>query len=438
MASVISRPGGTATRGGRRLSRRLSAAGATLGALAMVSVGVVPSASAAEASEGWHLTAMKARDMWKTSTGKGVTVAVIDSGVNPGTSSLKGQVVEGAVPAAVGYKATVDHDGHGTNMAETIAGTGAGGGVKGLAPDAKILPIRVETEGLSKSEAKKAPTLAEAIKAAADTDARIISMSIGGPYIYEEEAEAVRYAYSKGKLLFASVGNEAGKKTLEGKYIGYPAGYPYVVGVAAADKTGTVGKFSEHGVDVDLAAPGLNMPGWCDDTFTRYCTIQGTSFATAVTSASAALIWSAHPDWTNNQVLNALLETAGRDWPRSRPSVYLGYGLVRPRLVLADPGFDPGAPDVDPLLVEHESQFKADSAFKPISSPTPTPPAGDTSKAPADDAEPAPGGKGEAQGADTAAQDADGGALWPIAGAAAAVVVIGGVAYVVVRKRRTA
>lgn len=443
MASVTSRPGRTVVRSGRRTNKRLSAVGATLGALAMLTVGAVPSASAADAAEGWHLTAMKAREMWKTSTGEGVTVAVIDSGVNPDTPALQGQVIEDAISGPVGRGATEDTVGHGTNMAETIAGTGAGGGLEGLAPDAKILPIRIAMKGMSETDAKKAPSVDKAIRAAADSDAKIINMSFGNSYIIDKDAAAVRYAYSKGKLLFASVGNEAGKSTMAGKYIGYPAGYPYVVGVAAADKTGTVGEFSEKGVDVDLAAPGLNLPGWCDATFTRYCTEEGTSFAAAVASASAALIWSAHPDWTNNQVLNALLETAGRDWPRDKPSVYLGYGLVRPRMVLADPKFDPGAPEVDPLLKEHEAMFKALEVFQPIPSPTPTTPADASSKAPADGAEPAPGGKGEEAGAtdtDTAAaQDGDSGALWPIAGAAAAVVVIGGVvAFVVTRKRRTA
>lgn len=444
MVSVISRSGGrTATGIARRTRGRLSAAGATLGALAMVSVGMVPSASAAEAPVPWHLTAMKAEQMWKASTGEGMTVAVIDTGVNASTPALKGQVVEGDLPVEVAYKSTEDYSGHGTSMAEIIAGTGSAGGIKGLAPDAKILPIRIGLNGLKdKTEIKKAPSVAEAIRAAADSDAKIISMSFGGSYIIKEEAEAVAYAYSKGKLLFAAVGNDAGKATFKGKFIGYPAGYPYVVGVAAADKTGTVGKFSEHGIDVDLAAPGLDVPAWCDATFTQYCTTQGTSGATAVASASAALVWSAHPDWTNNQVLNALLETAGRDWPREQPSNYLGYGLIRPRVVLAEPGFDPGAPDADPLLKEHESAFKASSEFKPTPEPAPTTSAGASSEAegegeaPADPGKPAAGGEGETA---AAAEAGDGSSLvWPIAGAIAAVVVIGGVTVVVMRKRRSA
>ncbi|GAA3295250.1 hypothetical protein GCM10020295_21940 [Streptomyces cinereospinus] len=126
--------------------------------------------------------------------------------------------------------------------------------------------------------------------------------------------------------MFAGVGNDAETKNL----IGYPAAYPYVVGVAASDEEGTVGGFSEHGNYVDLAAPGLNVPTWCDATFRSYCRGRGTSQATAIASASAALVWSAHPDWTANQVLASLIDTAGRDWARDDPSTYLGYGLIRP------------------------------------------------------------------------------------------------------------
>lgn len=108
------------------------------------------------------------------------------------------------------------------------------------------------------------------------------------------------------------------------------------------DKAGKVGKFSNHGYAVDLAAPGVNLPSWCDATFRSYCSHgYGTSDATAIASASAALIWSAHPDWTANQVLRALIDTAGREWPKETPSNYLGYGIVRPRKVLENPHYNP-------------------------------------------------------------------------------------------------
>lgn len=358
--------------------------------------------------------------MWKVSTGKGVKVAVIDSGVNPATSSLKGQVLTDDVPKAVAYGATKDYTGHGTTMAELIAGTGAGGGLKGLAPGAKVVPYRVPFDDLKdKTEREKTASSAQAIRAAADSDAKIISMSFGSPGDDPEQEAAVKYAQSKGKLMFAAVGNDAQRKSL----IDYPAAYPYVVGIAASDENGKAGEFSEHGDYVDLASPGLNVPSWCDETFRSYCPSRGTSQATAIASASAALVWSAHPNWTANQVLASLIDTAGRDWAKDDPSTYLGYGLIRPRMVLADSNFNPGPAKTDPLAKENAAGVTGDNSASP-SAPTSSQPPKNTS-----------GGATAAAG--SSSDTSDDTTMWVAIGAAAAVLVIGGGAFAVVRKRRT-
>jgi type VII secretion-associated serine protease mycosin len=365
---------------------------------------------------------MKADEMWKVSTGRGIKVAVVDTGVNPDTPSLRGQVLTGDVPKSVGYKATEDYTGHGTSMAELIAGTGADGGLKGLAPDAKIVPYRISLKGLtSKAERAKAPNEAAVIRAIADSDAKIINMSYGGGVSYPAMEEAIKYAQSKGKLMIAGTGNDAERENS----IGYPAAFPYVVGVAASDESGKVGKFSEHGNYVDLASPGLNVPTWCDNTFRSYCLGQGTSQATAIASASAALIWSAHPDWTANQVLASLIDTAGRDWARDDPSTYLGYGLIRPRKVLEDDTYTPVPADTDPLAVEN-SVGVTDKEGNPASSSAP--------------ASPQPGKStsgGQAAAADTGS-DASNNTTWAALGAAAAVLVAGGGVFAYLRSRRGA
>ncbi|MET9335373.1 S8 family serine peptidase [Streptomyces cellulosae] len=378
----------------------------------------------------WYLSAMKTREMWKTSTGEGVKVAVIDSGVNPDTPSLRGQVVTDEGATGVTYKATEDFEGHGTTMAELIAGTGAGGGLKGLAPGAKIVPYRISLKGLEEAEVKRAPDLADVIRAVADSDAKIISMSFGKDVDTDDEREAIKYAHAKGKLMFASTGNEAERNSR----IGYPAAYPYVVGVAASDESGKVTKFSEHGNYVDLAAPGINMPGWCDNSFRAYCDKGGTSAATALTSASAALVWSAHPDWTANQVLNSLIETAGRDWARDDPSTYLGYGLIRPRKVLENANFDPGPADTDPLARENAVGLLDDEG-KPVkssSSPSTAPSEGPGKTGTSGSDSEADGTSAAASGEDSS----DDTTLWVILGAAAAVLAVGGGAFAVIRSRR--
>ncbi|MEU1013294.1 S8 family serine peptidase [Streptomyces sp. NPDC005890] len=373
---------------------------------------------------------MRAEQMWKVSTGKGVKVAVIDSGVNANTPSLKGQVLTGEVPKSVAYRATDDYDGHGTTIAELIAGTGTGGGLKGLAPGAKIVPYRVKFDDLkgSADELNKTPEPAEAIRAAADTDAKIINMSFGalGPSSKEEEVE---YAASKGKLLIAAVGND-GRKA--GDTIGYPAAYSYVVGIASVDKSLTVSKFSSSGNYVDLSAPGQGFPGWCDTNFRSYCDdVNGTSSAAAIASGAAALIWSAHPDWTVNQVTRALVDTAGRTWAKNDPSKYAGYGFIRPRLVLENSSYDAGSAHVDPLRAENGGDLLAKSATSAKPSSSPSSSASTPSQAP----EKGSTGGTSAAGSSTESSN-DNSTLWVVLGVVAAVVVVGGGGVAVARARR--
>ncbi|KOX03683.1 serine protease [Streptomyces sp. NRRL B-1140] len=398
-------------------------------------MGLAPNATAADGEpQQWYLEPMHIEQMWKTSTGKGVKVAVIDSGVNANTPSLKGQVLGDEVPKSVAYRATVDYSGHGTSMAELIAGTGEGGGIRGLAPGAKIVPYRVETFDQSNADREKTPQTYQALRAAADSNAKIINMSIGGMNSDEDKA-AVKYAASKGKLLIASVGNDGVPNA--------PAILPYVVGVGAVDSSYEVTEFakkSSHGF-ADLVAPGKDVPTWCDEKFRSYCKSAGTSQAAALVSASAALIWSAHPDWTVNQVTRALLDTAGRGWPKDEPSKYAGYGMVRPRVVLADSDYDAGAPDVDPLakinggdvLAKAGARDASDSDAADHSSSVPSASASAASQAPE---------KGSVDGTSAAgshaevAADTNDSTLWIALGAAGAVIVIGGGGAAVLRARR--
>lgn len=314
--------------------------------LLLAGVAATPAHAETIRSQQWHLDAMKVDEIWKISTGKGVTVAVIDTGVNR-IPELEGQVLPGAVfPVgdAPGDRDN-DYDGHGTGIAAMIAGTGkhpSGDGAYGLAPGVKILPIRVP----NLLEDAKAPSKVAAIRYAADSDAKIINISqgrSGKPEDDRDRAEAVKYALSKGKLVFAAAGN-SGHSTNE---VEYPAATPGVVAVGAVDAHGEPTNESQHGPQIDLAAPGMDIITACKGK-TGVCKTHGTSDASALASASAALLWSAHPDWTNNQVLRVLLNTAGKPVDGSQRNDYVGYGVVRPRVALQTPG-DPGPADVYPL-----------------------------------------------------------------------------------------
>ncbi|WP_372463477.1 MULTISPECIES: S8 family serine peptidase [Streptomyces] len=414
----------------------MRAVGAAVGTLVAATVGFAPSAVADDVqAKQWYLGPMQAEQMWKVSTGKGVKVALIDTGVNADTPSLKGQVLVDETPKSVAYRATADYKGHGTTMAELIAGTGAGGSLKGLAPGAKIVPYRIELDGLKggSAEKRKTPEPEDAIRAAADTDAKIISMSFGEAAPIPKVEEAIKYAASKGKLLIAAVGNDG---RTSGDNIGYPAAFPYVVGVASVDKSLTVSKFSSSGNYVDLSAPGQGFPGWCDTNFRSYCDdVNGTSSAAAIASGAAALIWSAHPDWTVNQVARALIDTAGRTWSKNDPSKYAGYGLIRPRLVLANRDYNPGPADVDPLAAENGGDLLARSAASSTSSSSS--PSAPSSSASTPSQAPDKGSTGGTSAAGSSTESSnDNTTLWTVLGAVAAVVVIGGGGLAVARARR--
>ncbi|MFC5914988.1 type VII secretion-associated serine protease mycosin [Streptomyces pulveraceus] len=356
------------------LTRRRSAMAAALGLL-LVGGSAVPAFADSTRSMQWHLDAMKADEMWRTSTGKGVVVAVIDSGVDQANPDLVGQVLKGKnlEPDVRGDEHT-DYDGHGTSMAGLIAGTGrsnGGNGAFGLAPGAKILPVRMPESGVGANQAveneefnKVAPV---AIRYAVDRGAKVINISLGTYAGSQALTDSVRYALDHGSLVFAAAGNSGeGSNMVE-----YPSGTPGVVTVGAIGHDAKKTDESQHGPQIDLTAPGIDMVHPCKGG-TQLCKTSGTSDATAIASASAALIWAKHPDWTNNQVLRVMLNTAGAPTSGAKRNNYVGYGIVRPRIALKTPG-DPGPPDVYPLPDLAAAERKSPSA-----SPEPSKATGDS------------------------------------------------------------
>ncbi|MEV7494009.1 S8 family serine peptidase [Streptomyces anulatus] len=409
------------TAGMGRAHRRVLGALAVAASWSVVLVGVAQPAAADTQSKQWYLSAMQAEEMWEVTTGEGIKVAVVDTGVNSSTPSLRGQVLKGVDVTGAPGDETDDYRGHGTTMAELIAGTGRGGGLKGLAPGAEIIPVRMSDVGFMSKRRTVIGDMKKAIRAAADSDAQIISVSMADDFSQLETHEAVKYAESKGKLVIAGVGNGGNKENRKQ----YPASYPEVVGVASADRQGKVSYYSQHSGSVDVASPGSDVPGWCDHSFKSYCDGDGgTSAATAIASASAALVWSLHPDWTANQVLNVLFDTAGRDWKDGERSKYLGHGLIRPSMNVLKGKGEPGDPDISPLTKERT-----------------TGPAGSSEK-PADPASEQPAKNGAEADKPVAAEETkssgDESQLGLILGVAAVVVVLGGVAYAVVRRRKAA
>ncbi|WP_086826377.1 type VII secretion-associated serine protease mycosin [Streptomyces sp. NRRL B-24572] len=406
-----------------RRSRARVTASAALGML-LVGIASVPAHAENFRAQQWHLDAMGAEEIWQLSTGKGVTVAVIDSGVEKSNPDLRGQVLEGkdfASSEESGDEFT-DYDGHGTGMAGLIAGTGArdgGNGAFGLAPGAKILPVRVPglkggDVNMVEGGARFNRVVPSAIRYAADSGAKVINLSLGNDQGSQALTDAVKYALDKGSLVFAAVGNSGDK----GNQVEYPGATPGVVGVGAIDQKLTHVPFSEHGDQVDIVAPGKDLVHACGGG-TGVCKSWGTSAATALASASAALLWSKHPDWTNNQVLKVMLNTVAKPKGGEKRSDFIGYGAIRPLRTLKTPG-DPGPADVRPI---------DDLTEAPTATPTPT-------DLPSADPAPVESTVAPAPAPQAAAEDGGNTGLWIGLGIGAAVLIGAAVAVPVLRSRR--
>ncbi|MEV7073602.1 type VII secretion-associated serine protease mycosin [Streptomyces sp. NPDC093990] len=314
-----------------------------LGVLLAASVALVPP-TAAHAdgirAKQWALDAMHTQQAWQTTKGAGVTVAVLDTGVENDHPDLVGNVLTGK--DMIGFGATRGDRSwarHGTAMAGIIAGhghgVGNGDGVMGIAPEAKILPVRVILEDGDPARAKARNTrgnaLAEGIRWAADHGADVINLSLGddsaSAHPEAGEDDAVQYALRKGAVVVASAGN-GGEK---GDHISYPAAYPGVIAATAVDKFGTRASFSTRRWYATVAAPGDDVV--IADPDHKYYEGWGTSAASAFVSGAAALVKAAHPELTPAQI-KRLLEDTARNAPAGGRDDSRGFGFVDPAAAL--------------------------------------------------------------------------------------------------------
>ncbi|MEU6164007.1 type VII secretion-associated serine protease mycosin [Streptomyces tanashiensis] len=292
----------------------------------------------------WGLEALHTTEAWRTTQGKGITVAVLDTGVDADHPDLSGSVLAGR--DLVGFGASKGDRAwarHGTAMAGIIAGHGHGpgaqDGVLGVAPDVRILPVRVilESTDTSRDKARKSrgTALAEGIRWAADHGADVINLSLGddskSAHPDAGEDAAVQYALAKGVSVVASAGN-GGEK---GDHISYPAAYPGVIAVTAVDRYGTHASFSTRRWYATVSAPGDDIV--IADPDRRYYEGWGTSAAAAFVSGAVALVRSAHPDLTPAQIKRLLIDTA-RNRPKGGRSDAKGYGTVDPAAAIAAGG----------------------------------------------------------------------------------------------------
>ena len=276
--------------------------------------------------DGAHFNAVQ---IWPLSRGAGVTVAVVDSGVDAAHPDLAGQVIAGTSLLGDGGDGRSDtsSDSHGTAIAGLIAGTGRsdhGKGIIGLAPAATIMPIRV-TAGAQVT----APILAQGITWAAEHGAKVINVSMTTSDPDPLLRQAVAYALRQDAVVIAAAGNNG----TSGNAVMYPAGFPGVVSVSGSDQNGRFWATSESGPDVTVAAPAQGIDSINDQG--QYVQADGTSYATAYVSATAALIRARYPHLTAAQVIRRIISTTQPH--ATKPSPELGYGEINPMTALTAP-----------------------------------------------------------------------------------------------------
>lgn len=274
----------------------------------------------------WPLQRVMLDELWQDTKGKGVRIAVIDTGVDNANPQLKSAVDTSAGRNLLkGGKAdgTTDEVGHGTKVAGLIAARRAKGtGFVGLAPEATIIPIRQNDE----KNSGKDTTMATAIEHALAKKADVINISQDTTKPLTPDSAlgvAVAKAISRGVVVVASAGNDGmdGKRKKT-----YPAAFPGVLAVASSDRNNERAEFSQAGDFVGVAAPGVDIvstvPGF------GQCTDNGTSFSAPYVAGVAALLVAKYPAWTPAQVIARIEQTAERSV--TGHDDFVGWGVIDP------------------------------------------------------------------------------------------------------------
>ncbi|MFC7550292.1 type VII secretion-associated serine protease mycosin [Plantactinospora sp. GCM10030261] len=271
----------------------------------------------------WQLKELDARRAWQLSTGKGVTVAVIDSGVDGEHADLADQVLPGTDLVSGTGDGQTDPVGHGTTVAGLIAGRRDDSrGVVGLAPDAKILPVRVLDE---QNRYDDALIVARGVRWAVDNGAKVINMSLGGNGDSAALAAAIDYAFARDVVVVACTGNLTPNTPVD--RVWYPAREPGVIAVSGLERdTNDLWSGSITGPQTTLTAPASGLTGARPNGFWP---VQGTSFAAPLVAGAAALVRARWPDMPAGEVVNRLISTARDLGPAGRDDRF-GYGRVDP------------------------------------------------------------------------------------------------------------
>jgi subtilisin family serine protease len=309
---------------------------AVLAALSVPAVAAAFTNGEPYAAKEWYLDRDQAWSFWPAMPSlEPVKVAIVDSGIDGSHPDLVGRVV--AARSFVGGSPYRDEQGHGTFVAGEIAANPVNGiGIAGLAFNARLIVAKV----VAADGEVSLPAEVAGIRWAVDQGARVVNLSLGGvrdpldpsldTYSPLERA-AVEYAYSKGAVVVAAVGNGTQSPSIPWRYAAYPAALPHVIGVSAVRRNGSVPAYSNRdAVYVDVAAPGDDMfstipanlvesDSGCTEAYSDCGPFElrsaiGTSFAAPQVSAAAALLLGADPSLTPDQVAYLIERSADDAW----------------------------------------------------------------------------------------------------------------------------
>lgn len=276
---------------------------------------------------GWEITKLDIDKQWIRSQGEGVTIAVIDTGCDLNHPDIKNNLIDGK-NFVDPNKSPQDDNGHGSHVCGTIAAENNGVGMVGVAPRAKIMPIKA----LGAKGDGSLKNIIDAIVWAADNGADFITMSLGSPSHSQHLLTVIDYANQKGCIVFAAAGNSG-----ENSDIMYPAKYENVISTGAIDENFNRTKFSCSGDDLDFLAPGHNIFSLAPNG--GYAIMSGTSMSNPYVTGCAALLLSYNRRIKKYQLNNIhhylrVLSTMAVDIPdvayRSRK--YQGNGIIKVQL----------------------------------------------------------------------------------------------------------
>ncbi len=333
-------------------------------------------------NEWWFGRWQVQQQVWPLTEGAGVTVAVLDTGVQASLPDLRDAVLPGLDLTGHDSRGEVDYDysedGHGSAMAVLIAGQGYGTGTVGIAPKAKILPVAFPSSPDGNGDVTRSEVV-EAVRFAVSHGARVIDLSYGGtgmsPAVCDPaEEDAFAYALQHNVVLVAS----AGDTVLSGTGPG-PAGCPGVLAVGGSEPDGSLWPYSDQQPYVAVAAPGAHMVYVGRDE--RYTTTgAGTSLSAALVSGAAALILSRYPAMPWYQVDQRIIDTATATG-HPVPNDAFGYGVVDLAEAVNASAHPVSAVAANPVYASFKAWLatlggRAFAAQNGITSQSPRPPAG--------------------------------------------------------------